>query len=269
MTNCTKDNGFTFIELMITLGLVGVIVASGLNLYFFADRMFMSGSEVADVQADVQLAMGRITEEVRLAHSLEIISEFNLATDIPEDDPDDIHYLFAQDGSVFLRTKEFSRLILHGEPHVCYCVRFSPVEQGGNRLDNMLRVTLSSLGSEEDYALESELQILNLRLSGVQGEEPGAAIRFTKEFSKEVVDPAVGRRCPYSRYVYSGDAPRLVQLREFRDNYLSKSALGRCAIQVYYSVAPFVVSLLDFQPLARNVTTAFLRGIAEVALRFT
>ena len=55
----------------------------------------MSGSEMADVQADVQLAMRRITDEVRLAHSLELITRAELPDVIDDDDKDD-HYLFSQ-----------------------------------------------------------------------------------------------------------------------------------------------------------------------------
>jgi prepilin-type N-terminal cleavage/methylation domain-containing protein len=263
--------GFTLIELMVTLALLGLVIAGGLSFYFFADRAFMSGSELADVQADMQLAMLRITEEVRLAHRLEVISEFDSGKPVPVDDPDDIHYLYVDDGSIFLKTKNFNRSILQADSGAGYSINFEMVEQDDKKLDNMLALTLSTEHPKVDYKLGSELQILNLRLTGIEGTQSGTAIRFTKDFSEEELEEAerINPGCPYLRYVYSPGAPELVLLREYRDNYLAKNLLGRFVIQVYYSSAPVVISLLEYRPLARNVTTSFLRSLAEVVIRVT
>ena len=268
------SKGFTLVELLVTLGLLGIVIAGGFSVYYFADRAFMRTSLTADVQADMQLAMLRITEEVRLAHSLEI-KEYDPALSFPvEKDPDDVHYLYSAGGTIFLTTKQGSRVILQGDPETGFEIVFGRVENEATKeeIETMLGITLSSLHPDVDYELESELQVLNLRLQeGIEGEDSGELIRFTKSFSEEeldAIDP-VARGCLYRRYVYSGNAPQLVQLRSFRDNYLAKNPLGRFAIRFYYSAAPILTSFLDERPLARDVTSALLRSLAEAVIWLT
>ena len=49
-------------------------------------------------------------------------------------------------------------------------------------------------------------------------------------------------------YNLSDNCSQLTILRDFRDNYLSKSTLGKLQIQEYYLKAPLVVSALDVHP---------------------
>ena len=254
---------------MVTLALLGLVIAGGLSFYFFADRSFMSGSEMADVQADVQLAMRRITDEVRLAHSLELITRGDLPTIVEQKDD---HYLFSEDGTLFLRTIESppDRVILNSiadEPG--YEVSFGRVSGDDGHLPDMLAISISSQNPRVAFELSSELQVLNLRSTPIQGAGSNEAIRFTKDLTKETLEPFENRRCPYFAFVYPSDAPQLAHLRDFRDNYLAKNLLGRFVIQVYYSSAPVVNSFLEHQPLARTVTTTFLRSLAEVVIRAT
>lgn len=265
-----NSNGFTFIELMVTLSLLGVVIAGGFTFYHFADRSFMSGTEVADVQADVQLAMLRISEEVRLAHSLELISPDDVPMTVEDEDT---HYLFTKDGSVFLRTVQSppDRVILESSGgDTEYRVAFGPVVAEDGAIPDMLAITISTENPRVDYELASELQILNLRSSEVIGSNWGGAIMFTKEFSPEKVIPG-GRdpRCPYGRFAFAPDSPELDSLRNFRDNVLAKNVLGRFVIRVYYASSPVVSALLDYQPIARQATTNFLRGLARVVIAST
>jgi len=265
------SKGFTLIELLMTLGLLGIVIAGGLSMYYFADRSFMQTSLTAQVQSDMELAMLRITEEVRLAHSLEVYRDFDAKKSIPDDDPDDVHYLYSDGGSIFLKTKQGNRLILQGDYEKGFGIEFKQVRDGETKIDSMLGVKVSSLHSDVDYELESELQVLNLRLEGIKGESSGQAIRCTKTFSEEELEEAgrVRPRCPYRSYVYSNDAPQLGQLRDFRDNYLARNPLGRMAIKFYYSAAPIVTSVLDHRPITRDITAALLRSLAEVVIWLT
>lgn len=58
------------------------------------------------------------------------------------------------------------------------------------------------------------------------------------------------------------DAPEVLVLRAYRDNYLSKSWLGRGFIDFYYSISPPLAALLDQSPLLRQMTRgAFLTPV--------
>ena len=99
----------------------------GFSVYYFADRLHAHEPD-RGCTGDMQLAMLRITEEVRLAHSLEI-KEYDLPWSFPvEKDPDDVHYLYSAGGTIFLTTKQGSRVILQGDPETGFEIVFGRVE---------------------------------------------------------------------------------------------------------------------------------------------
>lgn len=261
------QEGFTLIELMVTLALVGLVITGGFSLYFFADRSFLTGQVVADVQADIQIAMQRISEEARLAHSLEIIpvKEAINASSLKEDD----HYLFSRDGEVILKTERGERTIIGDDRDFAqYGLLFSRV--GGEGLESVLAIKLSSLNPEVDYTLESDLQILNLRQSGsvlkggIEGIDSSEAIYFTKTFTEEELETKDPRRCFLRRHVFHEGAEEILVLRRFRDNVLMTNKLGRLVTDLYYTSSPAIGSLLERQPLALLATRSIFRGIASL-----
>jgi len=267
------SNGFTLVELLVTLSLVGIVIAGGFTVYYFADRAFMSSSERADIQADVQLAMVRVTEEVRLAHSLKLLTPEDVPSIVQDEDD---HYLYGRAGSIFLKTAKGSpdTVVLDGSlTEHGYSVLFSVPEDAGED-PSLLEITIASLHPEAEYTLSAELQILNLRAEGIKYEDGAPkqeAIYFTKNFSPEELEEVERVRpgCIYGRRVYASDAPELASLRGFRDSVLEKSVVGRFVIRAYYSMSPLVYSFLEYQPLARQATTNFLRGLARVVIAST
>lgn len=267
------SKGFTLVELLVTLSLVGIVIAGGFTVYYFADRAFMSSSERADIQADVQLAMVRVTEEVRLAHSLKLLPPENVPSIVQDEDD---HYLYGRAGSIFLKTAKGSpdTVVLDGSlTEHGYSVLFSVPEDAGED-PSLLEITIASLHPEAEYTLRTELQILNLRAEGIKyedGSEEQAAIYFTKSFSPEELEEVERVRpgCIYRHRVYVNGASELDALRNFRDSVLGKNLVGRFVIRAYYAISPFVSSLLDYQPLARQATTNFLRGLAQVVIKST
>ena len=73
-------------------------------MYYFSDRLMLERS--ADLQAEMHQAMHRITEEVRLAHSLKIAAskeqlDAELAEQSEEQDTQGF-IIYGEDGSVFI-----------------------------------------------------------------------------------------------------------------------------------------------------------------------
>ncbi len=264
MKRLRNSKGFTLIELMVTLGLLGLVVVGGINLYFFADRSFFTGSIVADVQADVQIAMKQISEEIRLAHTMEL--ETKLPVNIEDKDE---HFLYVYEGSIILQTMQGKQVLLKGDSsRTTYGIEFRRAQKDGETLDNVLNVTVSAKNPKVDYSLDADLQILNLRLAKIEGQDGAKIIRFTKAFSPKELEQAeiIQPGCIFRRHVYTSDPSKLDQLRAFRDDRLAKSPAGRFVIRFYYFSSPIVSSLLDRLPITRYTTCAVLRSVAELVI---
>lgn len=265
-----EERGFTLIELMVTLALVGLVIIGGLNLYFFADRSFVSGTITADVQAEIQLAMKRMTEELRLAHRLEFVESVPASSTLQKDD----HYLFVQDGLVYLRTQRpVDQIVTNINTEIAnYAIEFdrSKDDQGGI-IEDTLRIKLSSLNPRVPYSLESDIQVLNLRLSGIEGDGPAEVVYFTKTLSEVEREEAqlVRSRCFIRRVVFNPNDPEVFVLQDFRDRVLKPHPIGRVVTDFYYAISPSVAKFLEVQPLARVATKSIFKGIATVITHLT
>ncbi|MRV70592.1 hypothetical protein GJ700_02515 [Duganella sp. FT92W] len=76
--------------------------------------------------------------------------------------------------------------------------------------------------------------------------------------------------CFIATAVYGGKAPETSVLRQFRDQVLRRTVVGRQIIVRYYQVSPVIADWLDRHPLAARVTRVVLRpviGLASLALQ--
>lgn len=69
--------------------------------------------------------------------------------------------------------------------------------------------------------------------------------------------------CPAKQVLGAGN-PKLVNLRDFRDNKLAQNAIGRKAIQIYYSNVDSINAALERSPALRTVTRRVLEVIAPL-----
>lgn len=270
-----KDvKGFTLIELLITTALIGLVITGGMRLYYFSDRALMLGSAQADLQAEMHQAMHRITEEVRLAHSLKIAAskeqlDAELAEQSEEQDTQGF-IIYGEDGSVFIEKPEKVALLDRNVLQTDYALHFEPVYHNSARVPDLLGIRLVSQTPGLEFELKSQVQVLNLRETGIQGEHHGTAIYFTKTFSEEDLEEARRIRpgCIMRRYVYAADAPELEVLRRFRDERLARHPVGRVAIRTYYAASTALISLVEAQPWAEAPIQAIFKGAAHLVLRF-
>jgi len=89
-------------------------------------------------------------------------------------------------------------------------------------------------------------------------------IRKAESFSRKAKNPAElkrflknsksGKSCFIATAVFEDiDAPELIKLRAFRDNYLSEFFLGRLFIKAYYEVSPSIAIVLKGLPRTKRV----------------
>lgn len=277
MRDLCGSKGFTLLETMIVLVLLGIVVAGGFQLYFYVDRALMSGSRMSDLQAEMHWAMQKIIDEVRLAHSLRVgeskqvllDSMGNGAADAP------VYFIYSKDGSVYLETPDFERRLLDSSTfETDYRVTFKAVaaghpDKGEHELVSNLGITLVSEDSEQGFSLESEVQVLNLRTEGIQGEQ-GEAVMFTKTFTQDEFDAAERMRpgCVYRNYVYRGQESELYALRKFRDNTLASNVLGRVIVKTYYAFSPSVISFVQRYPWVEAPVRRIFEAAAQLVMHF-
>ena len=59
---------------------------------------------------------------------------------------------------------------------------------------------------------------------------------------------AVDKRCFIASAVYGSEAPQTWRLRQWRDDVLKTSCLGRIVIRLYYAFSPGLVTVLETRP---------------------
>jgi len=83
------------------------------------------------------------------------------------------------------------------------------------------------------------------------------------QFNKQAQDT----RCFVATHVYGIDDPRTVNLRNYRDNTLTKTLAGRCFIRSYYALSPFLIRAAKRLPLLdrtlKTLLNVFYRRVVK------
>lgn len=66
-------------------------------------------------------------------------------------------------------------------------------------------------------------------------------------------------RCYVATYLYGPDDYRTHRLRNYRDNILLESFIGRALVQIYYALSPWLVIASKKVPLVRNT----IKGLVD------
>ena len=83
-------------------------------------------------------------------------------------------------------------------------------------------------------------------------------------FDRSLAKPPRSKYCYIATCVYGSDmAPEVVALRRYRDEYLSRTKLGRMAVSSYYQVSPYVVPVLSRIPIIHRHVRWVLNRIAK------
>lgn len=112
------------------------------------------------------------------------------------------------------------------------------------------------------YVLSISLIIMRLEVLPLS-ENVRKELNSLKEVYNESSNKSKG--CYIATMVYgSYEAPQVLILREFRDNVLDKSALGRLFIRFYYKFSPGIVNMLKNQSKVNLLIKSILDSIIKL-----
>ena len=64
---CSRQRGFTIVEMIVVMAILGVVIMAVMSLYIPAVRSTSVQTEVSDIQANLRLAINRMTKDIVLA----------------------------------------------------------------------------------------------------------------------------------------------------------------------------------------------------------
>ena len=88
-----------------------------------------------------------------------------------------------------------------------------------------------------------------------------ALLRQSKTLNPHADSSRRTSRCFIATAVFGEVASETDQFRAYRDHHLSKSTVGRLALDVYYRISPTIAEMLDRSPRSRHVARLVLLGI--------
>lgn len=78
------NSGFTLIELIVTIGIMGIVLTMAFSIGDFGNKSFNNGSAKSDVQSNTRLASNYITKELRYSSNAKILPALPATQDLIE-----------------------------------------------------------------------------------------------------------------------------------------------------------------------------------------
>ena len=160
-----RKKGFTLVELIIFLALLGVVLAIGYRIFFFGQRAFAVGSDQFQLQSEIRKAGDFIIDEVRNATEIDIINTPFFAQT-------GYGYIYLHDSKIVYEysggTRDITDSLLKDED--VFSIRNS-----GNR--NFLCIDMTGTLNGNSYNLSTEILLKNVVNKSPQS---GKVIKYKK-----------------------------------------------------------------------------------------
>lgn len=147
----TGDEGFTLIETLITVALIGLIIAAGFGIYSVGVRLYNAGQNQTTIQFELRRIAEFISDEVRLASHVELLGE----VPIPEDGVTDIYF---RDNNIYIRRPYNDPIVLSTQDKGQLTgLSFSSADS------KLLDFELDAILGKQEYDIKSAVLPLNLQ----------------------------------------------------------------------------------------------------------
>lgn len=267
--NMLKDKaGFTLIELMITMGLIGLIGGLGVTVYLQANKTFDMAEDKWTIQSDMQRIASFMNKYMKHAY------DFKIAPDsIPTELADNEHYFYLKDidnnefGSVIYKNKNNEKRIAgNNNSRYEYSLNFTKEDS------QLLSYTITakdpgSSDEESSYEIESSIYLSNMTRQSEIANSNGDSAYFKSVINQSgSPSPELSTFCFIATASYGArtDFPVKV-LRMFRDLYLKKSVSGRRLVKFYYKYSPPIASYIEERSFLSFIVRILLLPFVLVA----
>ena len=158
--------GITIVELLITLSLLGVVVAIVYSIYFFGMASFTRSEQLAVDQQEAREVMRVLVEDIRYATDIKVLQN------MPEDPDGNDIYVFVKDGNVHRLSGNQQIVIGNAESFLTNLLfTASPEEQ------ETIHIIVTVGAGSKQYEINTSVLVLNLG-SGALPANSGPVLRY-------------------------------------------------------------------------------------------
>jgi len=161
-----NNRGVTLVELAISLTLIGIVLAIGINLFFFGEKLFSSSNNAYQLQSPIRLTESFISSDVRNATSITIVT-------VPITPEPGFNYIYLKDSKISHysngTTSDKTEAIMVDQ-------NIFKIKKDSNGR-NFLSVSLKGSVGGETYEINTDILLNNIVN---QGEAEGKAVKYKK-----------------------------------------------------------------------------------------
>ena len=178
--NKFNNQGFTLIETVIAVAIVGLVIAMSFSLLAFGQNYFSMSNTQYGIQNDGRITSSYLSKELRFATEIEIIDVFEARDEIIDNESIDepYNFLYIKDGKLhnYIYQSGSYKQISFGNSISNSNSKFQKVN------DEVLRIVIESTEDDKNYDLNTEINLENLKLNdnNINGNE-GLAIKYKTE----------------------------------------------------------------------------------------
>lgn len=148
------ENGFSLVELLVALSILGIVLAMGYSYFFFGSNTFRIGGNQSNLQRNIRLASDFITRELRYATCVSILSSSN--DDCESCANENQHsYIYLENGIIMHNGVAIADAVIES-------LVFTYKELDDAYLIDFVVDGLSSDG-RQSYSLESDVFLVNMQ----------------------------------------------------------------------------------------------------------
>lgn len=165
-----NKQGFTLIELVVSLGLLLIVLAVGYMFFSYGTNTFASGEEQSNVQRDVRLICGEITRELRNVTEMSFLDTATPAAG-------EYNYIIFNSSDKTIKVYEKNATVSHSTNSCINTFTYSI-----DIVDGKYVMSFNVGGTEgsRTYSTESKVFLVNLSTTPVDSDKAYAAIKYKK-----------------------------------------------------------------------------------------